>query len=95
MKMSKLCRNDMHRSIKVLVCKTSNSKILGSFEFNLNNILEEGKKDFSIKSSIGRINVQLVNASIIKIPSFIEFIMGGMEICFIAAIDFTQSNGNP
>ena len=85
----------MHRSIKVLICQTSNSKVLGSFDFNLNNILEEGKKDFSIKSSIGAINIKLVKSSIIAIPSFIEFIMGGMEICFIAAIDFTGSNGNP
>jgi hypothetical protein len=85
----------MHRSIKVLVCKSSNNKLLGSFDFNLNNILEEGKKDFSFKSQIGRINIQLMNAQIIKIPSFVEFIMGGMEICFVGAVDFTASNGNP
>lgn len=50
LKLSKLCRNDMHRTIKIDIIKAKNHSVLSSFEFNLNNILEEGRKDFSMKS---------------------------------------------
>jgi len=88
--------------------KTGGHDYMGSCEFNAatilsaarqggaNNtfpIIEEEKKRKKGKRYKGSGALTIVAAELISIPSFMDYLVGGMELSMMVAIDFTASNG--
>ena len=57
------------------------------------------KRVFDVMSpngkSKGQGQIEFVDFQLIEVPSFINYLEGGLKISFAVAIDFTASNGNP
>ncbi|OMJ84958.1 hypothetical protein SteCoe_13867 [Stentor coeruleus] len=102
--MQDLCNGDAIRPILFELYDNYSSDdniFLGSFEFSLQKIIEEGKKIFEIerpkgnnsRKSFGQVVVS--NIQVTKIYSFLDYISGGCQINLLIAVDFTGSNGHP
>jgi len=105
-----LCNGDYDRTLQIDVLDKDNdgsSDLIGSFKTNLrkltngpggDNIYEcinekkRAKKGSKYKNSGV---MKLTKIHLEQIPSFLEFIQGGMQLNFTVAIDFTGSNGPP
>ena len=100
-----LCANDMGQEIKVECYdwdRLSSDDLIGEATFNLEKITSQGaKKEVELihpkNKKKHKISGKLVfeSAKTIKVPTFIEFLRGGLEVSLMVAIDFTGSNGNP
>ena len=57
------------------------------------------KRVFDVMSpngkSKGQGQIEFTDFQLIEVPSFINYLEGGLKISFAVAIDFTASNGNP
>lgn len=102
--MQDLCNGDATRPILFELYdyhSSGKNTFLGSFEFSLYKITEEGKKMFEIEQPIGKKSrksvgqVIISNIQITKIYSFLDYIAGGCQINLLIAVDFTGSNGHP
>uniref|UniRef100_A0A8C8DWC8 Copine-3 n=1 Tax=Oryzias sinensis TaxID=183150 RepID=A0A8C8DWC8_9TELE len=108
--MQSLCGGDVEKSIKVDCYDYNNSgshDFIGSFqatlcqiqqasetfaaEFECINRKKKEKKKGYKNSGI----IVIKQCKIMKEYSFLDYIMGGCQINFTIAIDFTNSNGNP
>ncbi|XP_063953794.1 copine-8-like isoform X1 [Lytechinus pictus] len=102
-----LCNGDLDRTIKV-ECYDWDSDgshdLIGEFNTNMRELstrkgttfdLINPKKAKKKKSYKNSGTIELLNCSIEKRASFLDFITGGMQVNFTVAIDFTASNGNP
>ncbi|XP_029698865.1 copine-3-like isoform X2 [Takifugu rubripes] len=105
-----LCGGDVEKPIKVDCFDHNNSgshEIIGCFETNLAHIQQASatyaaefdcinKKKKEKKKGYKNSGVIIVKkCSIVKEYTFLDFIMGGCQINFTIAIDFTGSNGDP
>ena len=101
-----LCNGDWARPILFELYdhyRSGNNDFIGSFEFNLLKITEEGAKDFEIinpkKTNTRNYKnsgiISISSIQIFKMYSFLDYIAGGCQINLLIAIDFTGSNGNP
>lgn len=96
-----LCNGDMCRPIKFeLFDHYASGKhvLIGTFNFSIKDIIESGKKSFDLvdeskKAKVGKINIG--QAYLTKLYSFLEYIAGGCQISLMIAVDFTGSNGHP
>ena len=100
------CNGDKHRPLKI-GCYDYNSdgchSLIGDLTITLDEILKEKNfsKEFINPKKRNKKNyknsgwLDLVKIHLKSEPSFLEFIFGGIELCFHVAIDFTASNGNP
>ena len=102
-----LCNGDYNRTIKV-ECYDWDSDgghdLIGQICFNLNELIKKPyysadlinpKKKAKKKSYKNSGQLHAANCRIESKPSFLEYIHGGVELCFSVAIDFTASNGDP
>ncbi|KAJ9597918.1 hypothetical protein L9F63_011205, partial [Diploptera punctata] len=104
-----LCGGDMERSIKVICYdwnRSGNHSLIGEFYVTLNELSKgpgpdtvyqcihpKKQKNKSTYKDSGEII--LVHYEFRKVYSFLEYIMGGMQLHCTIAIDFTASNGDP
>ena len=103
-----LCGKDMNQEIKAECFdwdRFSSDDLIGITTFTLEKIISPGSnKSFELinpkykatkkkYSNSGKLVIE--SAKLVKVPSFIEFLRGGLEISLMVAIDFTGSNGNP
>lgn len=102
-----LCNGDYARTIKI-ECYDWDSDgshdLIGEMFIDINQLkadphysseLINPKKKSKKKGYKNSGHLQFVNFSIEIIPSFLDYIMSGTELCFTVAIDFTASNGDP
>ncbi|CAG9322955.1 unnamed protein product [Blepharisma stoltei] len=97
------CNGDLHRELLLEVYdyhRSGNHKFIGSATFALYNILHRQTQELILLNphgnshkSHGKIIIEKFQR--IKIPSFLEYIAGGLKISLNIAIDFTSSNGDP
>ena len=102
-----LCGGKMTQDIKVECYdwdRLSSDDLIGEATFTLEKLLSPGasktielihpklKSKKKYKNS-GKLVFETVK--LIKVPTFIEFLRGGLEVSLMVAIDFTGSNGNP
>ena len=87
--------------------RSGDHEIIGTFHTNMRKLREgpgpdnvydvvndkkRNKKGSKYKNS-GTVNLR--KSEVHLVPSFLDYIQGGMELSFTVAIDFTASNGNP
>ena len=75
--------------------KNGNHKLLGTYE---NSIMEliESNEIISIKgSNENEYYMKKMKATLVTIPSFLDYINAGLDMNLICGVDFTGSNGNP
>jgi len=102
-----LCNGDYSRTIKI-ECYDWDSDgghdLIGEMFVDINLLksnphysseLINPKKKSKKKGYKDSGHLEFVSFSIEAIPSFLDFIRGGTELCFSVAIDFTASNGEP
>ncbi|XP_072316879.1 copine-4-like isoform X1 [Eucyclogobius newberryi] len=105
-----LCSGDQHRKLQCTVWDwDSNGKhdYIGEFEATFNEMrgASEGRQvqwpcvnhKYKVKKKNYKNSgiVILSQCKVIKMHSFLDYIMGGCQIQFTVAIDFTASNGDP
>nr|XP_020464514.1 copine-3-like isoform X3 [Monopterus albus] len=105
-----LCVGDVEKSIKIDCYDYNNSgshELIGSFQTTLCQILEASKayaaefecinsKKKEKKKSYKNSGVIIIKqCKIVKEYTFLDYIMGGCQMNFTIAIDFTGSNGDP
>ena len=103
-----ICGKDLNQDIKVECYdwdRFSSDDLIGEATFTLEKITSPGaNKTFELihpkykvskkkYTNSGKLVVE--NAKLVKVPKFVEFLRGGLEINLMVAIDFTGSNGNP
>uniref|UniRef100_A0A8C3ALN9 Copine-3 n=1 Tax=Cyclopterus lumpus TaxID=8103 RepID=A0A8C3ALN9_CYCLU len=105
--MQSLCGGDVEKSIKVDCYDYNNSgshDFIGSFETTLSQIQQDSQTYFEcINSKKKQKKKGYKNSGVIVVKqcktvkdyTFLDYIMGGCQINFTIAIDFTGSNGNP
>uniref|UniRef100_A0A665VV63 Copine-3 n=1 Tax=Echeneis naucrates TaxID=173247 RepID=A0A665VV63_ECHNA len=89
-----LCGGDVEKSIKVDCYDFNNSgthEIIGSFHSTLSQI-QQASQTYAV--SHGCLSVMSVMLETTEY-TFLDYIMGGCQINFTIAIDFTGSNGDP
>uniref|UniRef100_A0A3B4ZN83 Copine-3 n=1 Tax=Stegastes partitus TaxID=144197 RepID=A0A3B4ZN83_9TELE len=104
-----LCGGDVEKSIKVDCYDYNNSgshDFIGSFQSTLSQI-QQGSQTYAEFDCINSKKKQkkkgyknsgviiIKQCKIVKEYTFLDYIMGGCQINFTIAIDFTGSNGNP
>ena len=102
-----LCGKSLIEEIKVECYdwdRLSSDDLIGEATFTLEKITSPGAKkevelihpklkDKKKYKNSGKLIFE--SAKLIKVPTFIEFLCGGLEINLMVAIDFTGSNGDP
>uniref|UniRef100_A0A673BLL0 Copine-3 n=1 Tax=Sphaeramia orbicularis TaxID=375764 RepID=A0A673BLL0_9TELE len=86
-----LCHCDVEKSIKVYCIDYNNSgshDFIGSFQATISQI-QQASQTYAVSCLLG------VICFIVKDYTFLDYIMGGCQINFTIAIDFTGSNGDP
>ncbi|XP_023339051.1 copine-8 [Eurytemora carolleeae] len=102
LKVGTLCNGDYERDLKVDIYDWESSgthQYMGTFHTNLRKLSEgpgssniydvvskKGKKDGTVEVQEARIEI---------VPTFLDYIKGGLQLNFTVAVDFTASNGNP
>ena len=105
-KVQDLCNGDLSRPIIFELYDhftSGNHKPLGSFEFSLKKITEEGQKEFEIinpkkakrKGYRNSGTIAISSVQMFKEYTFLDYIAGGCQINLLIAVDFTSSNGIP
>lgn len=103
-KVQDLCNGDTTRPILFQLYDHHNNgrhDLLGSFEFSIQKITEEGKRQFDLdpppnkKKAKIRGSIMVSNIQIQRVHSFLDYIGGGCQINLLIAVDFTGSNGHP
>ena len=103
---SKLCSNDFKKNFRITVWdwdRLSDDELIGMIDINLEKLLNNGKgykydvfnpekkkKNKKYQNS-GLLIIDELN--IVKIPTFLDYLVGGQQLSLIVAIDFTASNG--
>jgi len=105
--LARLCNTDLHRPLKLVVedwNRSGSHSLIGEVETSVKDLLElhpgtqlalvnpkkcKGKK----YRECGRLVVS--SCGMETVPTFLDYIQGGMELSFTVAIDFTASNGDP
>lgn len=95
----KLCNGDDNLPISVECWdweKSLKFKFIGSFTTCLGE-LKAGKRDFMLENPKIKHpgTIRLNSFSAVETPTFLDYIRGGEQLNFIAAVDFTGSNGIP
>jgi hypothetical protein len=99
---AKICNGDDNRPIKIDIfdydSDGSHDK-MGHVITNLRDLLNNGAKGMDVteikRGKEKKAGTLFCVGEIKRLPSFTEFINGGMQIDVAVAIDFTASNGNP
>ena len=105
MSMQQLCNGDRDRPL-VIECFDYNGsgrhKLIGLVRVSANQLFELNEKRAPViltrpgkhaTKCRGKLFVDQYSVS--PMFSFVDYLFGGCEICFLVAIDFTQSNGDP
>jgi len=97
-----ICNNDFDRQIMMKVWdwdKDSAHDLIGECIFTINELISaKGCKLQLINKSKRKPESGIIvveHASIVRDPTFIDYIKGGCDLSLLVAIDFTGSNGNP
>lgn len=105
-----LCNGDYDRSIKIecydwdsdgsshdLIgeCKTTLKELTKAPTSNTAYQVINPKKQAKKRSYKNSGELMVMSCKVETVPSFLDFLQGGMEMNFTVAIDFTASNGNP
>ncbi|RHZ85957.1 hypothetical protein Glove_58g32 [Diversispora epigaea] len=94
-----LCNGDEHRTLLIEVKnkRKSSRPILGRCTLSLNELLSNNKT-FKLQPSSIKINsrafLRFQKVSIDEPATFLDYIVGGIKINLVVAIDFTSSNGD-
>ena len=105
-----LCNGDYQRDLMFSVFdwdSDGDHDFIGSFHTNLETLKsgpgptncydcineKKRKKKGSKYTNSGQVFLQTI--SIVRVPSFLDYIQGGTQVNFTVAVDFTGSNGNP
>lgn len=100
------CNGDKHRPVKI-GCFDYNSdgshSLIGDLNITLDEVLKENNFSRELLNPKKRNKKNYKNSGWLDLekillksePSFLEYIFGGIELCFHVAVDFTASNGNP
>jgi len=105
---SALCNADYHRPLMLRVEDwnlSGSHKLIGEVETSLQALmqLEPGselpltnpKKKNKRKSYRNSGRLVMSSCQVEEVPTFLDYIQGGMELSFTVAVDFTASNGDP
>jgi copine 1/2/3 len=101
-----LCSSDIDTKLILEVYhykESGNHEYIAASEFTLNQIINQGIKQFELvnpkkklKSSYKNSGViEIRNCNIVKVHTFVDYISGGCDIELEVAIDFTGSNKHP
>ncbi|KAL5022642.1 hypothetical protein ScPMuIL_001797, partial [Solemya velum] len=104
-----LCGGDRSKDIKFAVYdwdKDGSHDLIGTFITNISQMLEAEQKEVAFpcihpvkkakkKKYENSGIVYLTSCKISREVSFLEYVMGGMQVNFTVGIDFTASNGDP
>ena len=104
--MAQLCNGDIDRPLRIGVFDFESSgkhQTMGHVETSVRGMLEARGGELAViepekKKDRGYVNsgtLTAVNATVEQHATLQEYIMGGMEISMMMAIDFTGSNGDP
>mmetsp|Transcript_32790 Transcript_32790/g.57076 ORF Transcript_32790/g.57076 Transcript_32790/m.57076 type:complete len:545 (-) Transcript_32790:27-1661(-) len=99
--MSRLCNSDYHRPVLIEVfcespCGMMNHILIGRVEVSISKLLDLGQAVLYLEGSASHNgSIVVKHISVVKEPTFIEYISNGCELGLIAAVDFTASNGDP
>jgi len=96
----KLCNSDFMRPIKLQVYTKSGKTdtIVGETTFTLSELINQEGVHLQLKNPIVKKSSGLAlfeGLRLEEMPSFLDYIRGGIQIATVVAIDFTQSNGEP
>jgi len=105
--LSVLCQADLHRPLKLVVedwNRSGSHSLIGETEISVQGLLDlksgaelslvkSKKNKDKKKKECGKLVVSSCRME--TVPSFLDYIQGGMELSFTVAIDFTASNGDP
>ncbi|CAG8544816.1 12004_t:CDS:10 [Acaulospora morrowiae] len=98
---STLCNGDPNRTIMFQVHqrkKNDTPSIQGQYSLTLREIMT-GNRRFPLQSPSGHTKknayIEILQAQIEEPPTFLDYIIGGMRVNLVVAIDFTTSNGDP
>jgi hypothetical protein len=104
--MQRLCNGDLDRPLRIEIfdwdsdgshdsmgCVMASVRELMASGGHPMNVIEEKKK--SKRGYVNSGTLSALHASVKKLPSFLEYISGGLEVSLSVAIDFTGSNGDP
>ena len=105
-----LCNGDYHRDLKLALYnwnRNGSHAYIGSFHTTLNR-LKNGQRSENVYECINEKKrkkkgskyknsgtVILDSISIETVPSFLDYIQGGLQVNFTVAVDMTGSNGDP
>mmetsp|Transcript_4449 Transcript_4449/g.10336 ORF Transcript_4449/g.10336 Transcript_4449/m.10336 type:complete len:774 (-) Transcript_4449:62-2383(-) len=101
-----MCRGEDARPVIIEVWDSSRlrSNFIGSCHVNYGDFHRASTDRRSItkkivlkkgKRSISRGTLIIENVEVVKKYSFLDYILGGLEIALVVGIDFTRSNGDP
>lgn len=93
-----LCTGDLRRPLLIQIRDVDGTAYqgMGDFETSVHELLSEPGFEYPVThKEKTKGTVKGVNCSILKKPTFSQFIQGGCEISVIVALDFTGSNGDP
>ena len=98
--MQTLCNGDHHRPInlEVYTRKVFTEKLIGQCTFTVDEILNQEKREFVLNNPEKKKKpglVQIQKFSIENVPTFLDYLRGGVQLNVMVAIDFTASNGSP
>lgn len=90
-KVDDLCNGDQDRPLKVEIVEET--RVLCETQTTLNRLCHAEGKGIELQS---KTPCQLYpHVNLIELPSFLDYLKGGLDINLHVAIDFTASNGNP
>ena len=106
-RITELCEKDYNRKIRLVVHKIPKlhqEKIAGHVDFTLDDLIHGNLKQAEILKFPEKLNgnseikksagtVVFEKKEIIKVPQFLDYVFGGLEICSSIGIDFSNRGG--
>uniref|UniRef100_A0A8C6TBL1 Copine III n=1 Tax=Neogobius melanostomus TaxID=47308 RepID=A0A8C6TBL1_9GOBI len=93
-----LCGGDMDKPIKVECYDYDNDgshDLIGMFETTMTRLQEASRVSPQLTDHKRSNYSDSITSSVVKAYTFLDYIMGGCQINFTVAVDFTGSNGDP
>lgn len=99
MKSRQICNSDLDRPLQIQIVDaaggTENAPVLCEIQRSVNDLVHNGDRPISIPMTNRSRDAQLLaNVTTVSLPSFLDYVKGGLELNLHVGIDFTASNGD-
>mmetsp|Transcript_49717 Transcript_49717/g.97235 ORF Transcript_49717/g.97235 Transcript_49717/m.97235 type:complete len:564 (+) Transcript_49717:100-1791(+) len=94
----KLCNGDVDRPLRIEIFDWNRNGVhqhMGLVETCVREIMTRPSFEVMYKNKKKKGTLAVEIADVIRVPTAVNYILGGCEISLMVAIDFTGSNGNP